>query len=201
LPDASRDGKTIAYRCWRNNTWKPCVLNVDSGTERTIEGVSNFTPAVAITPDGHAILYRDEKSDMIFAPLDGGPPKVLAHDSGSVAVSRDGTRVAIGVIQNAGGKEHPRLLIIDLASGSILKTLEWFQERRFRWMPSDAGVAYFSSVTPRDLFVQPLDGSAPKQLTHYDSGDIFDFDFLPDGRLVVARGEVRNNAVMITDFK
>ncbi|HEX3580504.1 MAG TPA: protein kinase [Thermoanaerobaculia bacterium] len=200
LPDASRDGKTIAYRCWRNNTWKPCVMNVDSGTERTIEGVSNFTP-VAITPDGHAILYRDEKSDMIFAPLGGGPSKVLAHDSGSVAVSRDGTRVAIGVIQNAGGKEHPRLLIIDLASGSILKTLEWFQERRFRWMPADAGVAYFSSVTPRDLFVQPLDGSAPKQLTHYDSGDIFDFDFLPDGRLVVARGEVRNNAVMITDFK
>jgi Tol biopolymer transport system component len=200
LPDASRDGKTIAYRCWRSNTWKPCVLNLDSGAEKAFEGVSNFTP-VAITPDGSAIFYRDEKSDMIFAPVAGGPSKVLAHDTGSAAVSRDGTRVAIGVIENAGGKEHPRLLIMDLASGSILKKLDWFSERRFRWMPSDAGIAYFSSVTPRDLYVQPLDGSAPKQLTHYDSGDIFDFDFMPDGQLVVARGEVRNNAVMITDFK
>jgi hypothetical protein len=68
-------------------------------------------------------------------------------------------------------------------------------------MPADAGIAYFSIVTPRDVYVQPLDGGAPKQLTHYDSGDIFDFDFLPDGQLVVARGEFRHNAVMITDFK
>jgi serine/threonine protein kinase/Tol biopolymer transport system component len=200
LPDASRDGKTVAYRCWRANTWKPCVLNVDTGAERAIDGISNFTP-VAITPDGRGLFYRDEKSDMVFVPLGGGPRKSFAHNAGSVAVSRDGTRVAIGVIENVGGKEHPRLLVMNLASGAILTKLDWFLERRFRWMPGDAGIAYFSSVTPRDVYVQPLDGGPPKQLTHYDSGDVFDFDFLPDGQLVVARGEFRHNAVMITDFK
>jgi hypothetical protein len=45
-----------------------------------------------------------------------------------------------------------------------------------------------------------LDGSAPTVLTRFKSGGISGFDWAPDGRLVMSRGEARSDAVLISDF-
>jgi hypothetical protein len=47
-----------------------------------------------------------------------------------------------------------------------------------------------------------LAGGKPKQLTKFTSGLILDFNWFPDGRqLLLARGEMKSDVVLISNFR
>jgi Tol biopolymer transport system component len=49
-----------------------------------------------------------------------------------------------------------------------------------------------------NIWIQPLDGGAPKQITHFKSDQIFWFEWSPDGKqLGVSRGAITSDVVMI----
>jgi hypothetical protein len=51
-----------------------------------------------------------------------------------------------------------------------------------------------------NLWSQPLDGGAPKQLTNFTSDLIFDFDLTADGKqFVCSRGAVTTDVILIKD--
>ena len=56
-----------------------------------------------------------------------------------------------------------------------------------------------------NLFYQPLDGSKPTQLTHFDSEPmgIADYSFSPDGKqIAITRGRVNDSdLVMFSNFR
>jgi serine/threonine protein kinase len=53
-----------------------------------------------------------------------------------------------------------------------------------------------------NLWAQPIDGSAPKQLTNSISDRIFDFDFSRDGkRIAFSHGTVTNDVILISNFR
>jgi hypothetical protein len=52
-----------------------------------------------------------------------------------------------------------------------------------------------------NIVAQPIDGGAPRQLTHYDSGHIFQFAISRDGQLALARGGESSNVVLIRKFQ
>jgi WD40-like Beta Propeller Repeat len=49
-----------------------------------------------------------------------------------------------------------------------------------------------------NLWIQPLDGGPPTQLTSFDSLLIYNFAFAPDGRLAITRGHESNDVVLIS---
>jgi len=52
-----------------------------------------------------------------------------------------------------------------------------------------------------NIWRQPLDGSAPRQLTHFTSDRIFSFAWSRDGkRLAVSRGTVSGDVVLIRNL-
>jgi YD repeat-containing protein len=66
-------------------------------------------------------------------------------------------------------------------------------------MPDSKALAYVDANTQSDLWIQPLDGSAPRPLTHFtpDGNQIWDFDWDADGRrLAVARGKTSTDIVL-----
>jgi Tol biopolymer transport system component len=71
------------------------------------------------------------------------------------------------------------------------------------WHPDRRGfvfVDYLGGVA--NLWYQQLAGGEPRQLTTFDSGQIYGFDVSPDGRrFVISRGERINDVVMIRDFR
>jgi Tol biopolymer transport system component len=72
-----------------------------------------------------------------------------------------------------------------------------------RWTPDVHALAY---IVTRDgisnIWIQPLDGSQPQQLTNFKSDQIFWFDWSPDGRqLGVSRGAVTSDVVLIKDVR
>jgi hypothetical protein len=52
-----------------------------------------------------------------------------------------------------------------------------------------------------NLWAQPLDGSSPKALTDFQSGQIFGFAWSRTGDLALARGTHTSDAILISNFK
>jgi Tol biopolymer transport system component len=66
-------------------------------------------------------------------------------------------------------------------------------------MPDNRALAYVDPRTQSDIWVQPLDGGPPRQLTHFpaDGQEIWDFDWSADGkRLAVARARMASDIVL-----
>jgi hypothetical protein len=72
-----------------------------------------------------------------------------------------------------------------------------------QWTPD--GRALLLNTMPRDrrnLWLFPLDGGEPKQLTNFTDQMLFRFDVTRDRKaFVVSRGEMSRDAVMITGFR
>jgi Tol biopolymer transport system component len=76
--------------------------------------------------------------------------------------------------------------------------VQW--DTQLRWMPDSRGLAY---VDTRDgvqnLWVQLLDGSPGKQLTNFNDTAIFAYDWSRTGTLIISRGVITGDVVLITD--
>jgi hypothetical protein len=68
-------------------------------------------------------------------------------------------------------------------------------------MPDDRGVAYIDAALS-NLWVQPFDGKAPYQLTHFTDRIIEDFAWSHDGkRLAIARTTTTNDIVLFKGLR
>jgi Tol biopolymer transport system component len=73
--------------------------------------------------------------------------------------------------------------------------------RRYRWTPDGRGIADILSPGS-NIWIVPLDGAAPHQLTHFTERDIQDFAWSHDGkRLTVARTTTTNDIVLFRSPK
>jgi hypothetical protein len=53
-----------------------------------------------------------------------------------------------------------------------------------------------------NVWEQPLVGGAPKQITNFTTGQIFDFSWTRDGKqLLLAKGEMTSDVVLISNFR
>jgi Tol biopolymer transport system component len=68
-----------------------------------------------------------------------------------------------------------------------------------RWVPGGWGLAYLDSPGGvSNIWVQPLDGSPPRQLSDFKAERIDSFDWSADGRwLAVVRGAETSDVVLI----
>jgi sugar lactone lactonase YvrE len=52
-----------------------------------------------------------------------------------------------------------------------------------------------------NIWSAPTDGKPPRQITSFDSAQIFAFDVAPDGRLAMSRGRPLSDVVMIKNVR
>jgi Tol biopolymer transport system component len=72
-----------------------------------------------------------------------------------------------------------------------------------RWAPDGGALTYVDCPEGVcNFWSQPVDGGPPKQLTNFESDQIWSFDLMPDGkRLVCSRGNPKGDLVMISNFR
>src|SRR5271168_3797336 len=123
-------------------------------------------------------------------------------------ISPDGKHVAFLYHPTAEGgtaSAGARMCIVSAGGGPIEKSFEVspsaFAIPNVRWTPNGRAIVYMelhSGAT--SLWMQPLDGGKPKQLTHFPDGIIFSFAWSVDGKLLaLSRGSFTSDAVLFTE--
>jgi Tol biopolymer transport system component len=206
-PAVSPDGRYIVYRSQRGDVFHIWRIDIDGGNPKELtSGSRDLLPS--FSPDSQWVFYtssESEKQRLRKVPVDGGDSTQLTdYFSSSSLVSPDGKLIACGYVNEEEKPNRWRIAIISSDGGPPIKTFDLSPIRsRYQWTPDGRALLY--SLT-RDgvtnIWRQPIDGGPPKQITDFKSDQIFRFDWSRDGKqLVLARGNVTSDVVMISDLR
>jgi Tol biopolymer transport system component len=136
--------------------------------------------------------WESGKGTIWTIPLDGGQSEqVIADLSFQAALSADGSLL----VYASPGKA----VIAASHGGQPIKTLDE-PGADYQWIPNLRALSYLSGEVS-NLWLQPLDGTKPRQLTSFDSNSIWCYGWSRDGKqLAVARIRQTNDVVVINDL-
>ena len=211
-PEVSPDGRYIIFGSMRSGfqIWR---MDIDGSNPKQLTNGTGV-PTFSITPDGQWVVYNPYLGGILKVSIDGGAPSEIVAKGGLVypQVSPDGTLLAyffsdpqtkrpkIAVVK-FDGAEPVKVFDLPVTSGTSL--FESLSYRGFHWSPDGRALIYINTLSGvSNLWRQPLDGSAAKQITDFKSDLIYGFAYSRGGRnLALARGSHNRDAVLISEVK
>jgi Tol biopolymer transport system component len=201
-PAATSDGQTIVYAV-RDAGDRLGLWRIDADGRHPVHLVIGQALWPVVTADDRYIIFISTLSG-VQAPwrvsIDGGPPTQLEN----VFVARsDVSRDGKWVFGSQDEQNRPAFVVCDLPACTARQTVMHPPSTgSLRWMPDGRGIAYIDAETGSNLWVQPLDGSSPHQLTHFTDRTITDFAWSHDGtRLAISRATTTNDIVLFKGLR
>ena len=160
------------------------------------------------TPDGKSVVYLSQESQHAWrVAIDGrsAPVQITTVPTNRPIVSPDGRSLLCRMRSQEKGAPLWRTAIVPMGGGAPKffavplhggpPSMQWLPDgRAFLFVDWADGVG--------NLWIQDVGGGAPRQVTFFDSGDIYAFDLAPDGkRVVLSRGQSTRDAVLIRDWR
>jgi len=200
------DGRYLVFRQLARtsassaNLWR---ANLNGSDQRQLtSGFSEQAPSCAIS--GPWVYYTDTNDNGYLkrVSVEGGSPETVVNFSlGAYALAPDGKNVASLEVREL---DHKLMLRMD-STEAHRKVYHDIDQRALpdglEISPDGKAVVYMVREKGVDnLWSQPLDGSAGKQLTHFTKQKIIRFVFSPDGsQLAIERGETEADVVLLKD--
>jgi len=169
----------IVSRVLENNEADLWRINVATGELKQLT-FGKDDEAGSCTPDGKWIVYAgftstDSVQRIFKVSADGGAAVELAK--GQVfgpAVSPDGTTVAYFRTDGQGANARTKFIVQKLEGGAPSQEIELppaYNAFSPQWTPDGRALAYVHNTTgnTQNVYMQPLAGGPPVQLTHFDS--------------------------------
>jgi len=204
-PAVSPDGKFIIFNSGRSgipNIWR---MNIDGSRPKQLtSGGEDYH--VDISPDGKWFVFDSWDSGpntIMKESVDGGTPVQISESNGnSPRISPNGKLVAYSY-SLSGEQNGDKVLIISSEGGKPQQsfTLPGFAKSySIRWTRDGKGISYIESRQGVDnIWIQPLDGGTPKQVTKFTSDYLLCFEWSSDGKLLaVCRESVSSNVLLMT---
>jgi Tol biopolymer transport system component len=125
---------------------------------------------------------------------------------GRLSISPDGKNLAYPYEEYSPAPVL-KLAVVSAQSGSPVAILTApggaYAYGSLLWSPDSKSLQYVLTRNgASNIWEQPLDKEKPRQLTTFQSGRIFDFHWSLDGkRLLMARGEISSDAVLINNLR
>jgi len=192
---------------------KAGLTRVDAdGSNSAILVAKGMLGSPVCSPDLQSVFYVDwsTPNKIWRVPIEGGSPTLVASGlsviNSRLVISPDGRFLAYA-FEESNPEPVNKLAVLPVDGGSPARVLEvpgWtFEGAILRWSPDGKGL---QSLVTRDgatnIWELPLTGGDPKQLTKFTSGLIVDFNWFPDDkRLLLARGELNSDVVLISNFR
>jgi Tol biopolymer transport system component len=202
----SPDGKTLAYASNLDGDLKIYLMDMAGGTPRRLTSGDwdEFVPD--FSPDGQWVVYtafRAKESEIRKTSLADGRTVVLNRQVSFLpSFSPDGRSVIISAVDTLSLESS--LVIISADDGSLQQSLPCDPSvfARARMTQDGKALIYGRHRDDADnLWLQPLDGSEPRQLTSFTSGILAGFDLSAAGdSLVVSTLEHLRDVVMFEDY-
>ncbi len=200
------DGRYVVYRelgrtsAASANLWR---IDADGTNEKQLtSGLNEQSPTCS--RDGKWVYYVDNGDKRLVKriPINGGSPEIIVpKDVFYFSLSPDGKSVASVELREL---DHKLVLRLDSTEGGQMIYHDLDQRAlpgQIAFTPDGKAVVYLvREKGVENLWLQPLDGGAYKQLTHFTKDQIFRFVFSPDGtKLALERGAQESDAVLFHD--
>jgi Tol biopolymer transport system component/DNA-binding winged helix-turn-helix (wHTH) protein len=203
-PAPSPDGRQIVFVSTRGDKRRLWIMDADGGNQRQLAEVDGVrTPE--ISPDGSSVVFvadRDDQPVLWRMPIGGGAAVQLTQMAAMVpAIAPDGRSIACILPSKRPGQGTLALVAWD--DGHLIKQFETMvplDGGRIHWSPDGKSIDH--AVTQQgvgNIWRQPVDGSAPKQLTEWKADRIFRFGWSKDGSLFCERGTMVDDVILIRD--
>ena len=201
-------GGGIAINLWRVDSDGSNLKQLTSG---------NFEENPVCSPDSKWMYFTDRAGNVVNrVSIDGGEPEVVpgtAISHGIVAGSRLGiapdnkTLAFLSTYETPGGAEShvQKIVLVPLDAGPNPKVRFLDPNPRIvlgpGFTPDGKAVVYpISENDVTNLWLQPLDGSAGRQITNFTAEKVLAFSWSPGGkRLAILRGHTESDVVLLRD--
>lgn len=178
-PQACSGDLVVVSRVGESNTPNLWRLNVATGELKQLTFLKDVETS-SCAPDGKSVVYpglvdADNVTHIFRVSIDGGAAVELAK--GQVrepVVSPDSTLVAYLRNDGQGASAKSKIVVQRLEGGAPLQEIEMPSTRNWfalGWTPDGRALTYERNTTgnTQNVYMQPLAGGAPVQLTHFDS--------------------------------
>jgi serine/threonine protein kinase/Tol biopolymer transport system component len=205
----------VVSRVTENNVPNLWRLNVATGELKQLT-FGKDEERGSCTPDGKWVAYNgpqpgDALGHVFKISIEGGTPVELARGTEfSPAVSPDGKLIAYGRTDGQGAGAKSKIVVQRLEDGAIEKEIEMpatYNWLKLGWTPDGRYLTFVHNTTGsvQNIYMQPLAGGAPVQLTHFDSEPavVAAYAWSRDGKkFAITRGRYNDtDVVMFSGFR
>jgi Tol biopolymer transport system component len=138
-------------------------------------------------------------------PVDGGEPVQLSDQPlNAWSFSPDGKLILSNYYDEQVNPARWRPALISFETGQVVKVLDLsLKADKPQWTPDGRSLVYSEERDGvANLWTQPVEGGAPKQLTKFTTERIYNFAPSRDGKqFVISRGATPADIVLIKDFR
>ena len=207
-PSACPDGKYIVFQSNRSRSRNIWRMNVDGSNQKQLTDGNYVDANPVCSPDGGSVVFMSARSGtwaIWKVAIDGGASVQMTNRASEYPViSPDGKLIAYFAADEKAN-DQPKLVIIPFEGGEPVKAVSLpgsVQPLSFAWMPDGRSIAYIDTASGiLNVWSQPIDGGAPKQLTNFKSEFINAFAISRDGKIATYRVSATRDIVLIKDFR
>ena len=209
-PVVSPDNRYLVFHSNRAGVFQIWRTERDGSRPKqlTFGAVESTWPT--FSPDGKWLVYQHPEENQPYSlwrvSIDGGTPEQITEGvSIRATYSPDGKSLAFWYNDEQQDSRW-MLKVINVDGGATLNMFEvaptvqvnW--DTPLRWTPDGRYLTYIDHRGGIDnIWGQPIEGGAPKQLTNFEDSKIFAFAWMKDGGLVASRGVITSDVVLIKD--
>jgi Tol biopolymer transport system component/DNA-binding winged helix-turn-helix (wHTH) protein len=217
-PSVCGDGRYVVYSTYREQ--KAGIWRMDADGSNPIRIADEpVATSPQCSPDGKWVIYVQVPSLLLMRVTITGekPPETItqsppAWELDVLAISPEGKRIAYVAApetpvvnpSSPSGSQPNQLKVIAFDGGTLMHQFDWPASAwRPRWAPRGEAIEYvLTQDGVSNIWQQRLTGGPPKQVTHFDSGEIFDFEWSRDGRqLALTRGSESSDVILMSNFR
>jgi len=212
LPD-TKGAADQAVTCGGSIVFRLVSTSAGSAVNLWKAGIAGTSPVQLTTgrnernpqcsPDGKWVYFVEVRENQALkrVPIEGGTPELVRNEpSDGYVLSPDGNTVAQLDVRELDHKLVLNMFEID-SRKMTYRNIDGRASDPIGFSPDGKGMVY--NVRQRgvdNLWLQPLDGSAFRQLTHFTTERIARFKFSFDGsQIAIERGHNESDAVLLRD--
>ena len=201
----SPDGRYVAFDVLKGGDVNVWIADSNGGNLRQLT-TGKADESATFSADGRFVYYQHWSEGTVHlyrVPFSGGPPvQVSELQMGQPSVSHAGDRILVRYYDEKSSQWM--VGIISAADGRLLQTADIsLATQGFpTFSPDDKSLIYgetHNSVS--NLWKKPVTGGEGTQFTHFPSEQIFNSVITPDGKLVMGRGHIQSDAILIRNFR
>ena len=203
-PTLASDRRSMVFTREGSGLWQ---VGLDGQGLREIPGTTGGLHPVA-TPDGTWVLFSSPTTGVEklwkVSTTGGAPVQMVDTQSTRASISPDGKSVAFYYREGADSLIVLAVMPIDGTRPTVtFRVAPSVSYSTVRWTLDGKALLHNSGPNDRaNIWLQPLSGGPPRQLTHFVDQNVVGFDRSVDGKsLIIARGILTRDAVIIRNFR